>query len=67
MAKRILRKAVEIVAVIAGLVFLFDNRLSDSGLTALLAAIAVLFLCALVWLIFDLGGDAGFWPDKPEQ
>lgn len=54
-AKRMLRGIVSIIAVGAGLVFLFDNRLSDTGLTVLLGSIAVIFVCGSVWLLFDLG------------
>jgi len=62
MARRILRKAIQIVATIAGVVFLFDNRFSSSGLAVLVASIAVLLVCLFLWLIFDLGEDTGFWP-----
>ena len=54
-AKRIFRGIVKIIALAAGLVFLFDNRLSDTGLTVLLGSIAVIFVCVLIWCIFDLG------------
>jgi len=67
MAKRILRAIVKIVATCAGLVFLFDNRISGNAGTVLLASIAVLFVCGLVWLIFDLGEGRGFWPKKPGE
>ena len=66
-AKRILRGVVKAVAMAAGLVFLFDNRLSGNAGTVLLGSIAVLFVCLFIWLIFGLGEgkDGGFWPNKP--
>jgi hypothetical protein len=66
-AKRVLRGVVKVVATAAGVVFLFDNRLSGTAGIVLLASIAVLFVCLFVWLIFDLGEDAGLGPDKPQQ
>jgi hypothetical protein len=63
--KRILRGAVKVVATAAGLVFLFDNKLGGNAGTVLLGSIAVLFICLFVWLIFGLGEDTGFWPNKP--
>jgi dolichyl-phosphate-mannose--protein O-mannosyl transferase len=56
-ARGILRGIVSAVAVAvaAGLVFLFDNKLSDTGLTVLLGSIAVIFVCGLIWWLFDLG------------
>lgn len=65
-AKRILRRVVKVVATVAGVVFLFDNRLSGKAGIVLLCSIAVLFACLFVWLIFDLGEHAGFWPKKPD-
>jgi hypothetical protein len=57
--KRVLRGVVKIVATAAGLVFLFDNRLSGNAGTVLLGSIAVLFVCLFVWLIF--GPRRGYW------
>jgi hypothetical protein len=66
MGKRVLRAVVKTVAVSAGIVFLFDNKLSGTAGTVLLVSIAVLFACLFLWLIFDLGDeDAGYWPNKP--
>lgn len=52
MVKRILRPIVTAVAGLAGVVFLFDNRLSGTAGLILLASIAVLALCGIVWMIF---------------
>jgi len=53
MVKRILRLLVKLVAGLAGVVFLFDNHLSGTaGGLILLASIAVLTLCGIVWMIF---------------
>jgi len=65
-AKRILREVVKVVAVSAGVVFLFDNQLSGTAGLVLLGSGAVLLLCLLIWLIFDLS-DTGFWPDQPDK
>jgi len=65
MGKRILRGVVKVVATAAGLVFLFDNKLSGDAGTVLLGSIAVLFVCLFAWLIFGLGEGTGFWPNKP--
>jgi len=66
MAKRILRKAIEIVLGIAGVIF-FVAPLSNLGLTAMLCSVFVMFACGLVWLIFGLSEETGFWPRKPDQ
>ena len=50
---------------IAGVVFIFDNRLSGTEGLVLLGSIALLFLCGIVWMIFlrdDDDADAGYWP-----
>jgi len=66
-AKRILRVVVKIVAAGAGIVFVFDNRLSSTtGFIVLVGAIAVLLICLFIWLFFDLGENKGFSPDKPQ-
>jgi hypothetical protein len=64
MVERILRPIVKAVAGLAGVVFLFDNH--TAGLI-LLASIAVLTLCGIVWMIFlreDEDGS-GYWPPRP--
>jgi hypothetical protein len=66
-AKKILRSVLKVVATAAGVVFLFDNRFSGNAGVVLLGSIAVLFICLLVWLIFDLGDDSGLGPDEPQQ
>jgi hypothetical protein len=66
MGKRILRAVIKAVALAAGMVFLFDNKLSGTAGDVLLGSIAVLFVCAFLWLAFDLGDDdTRFWPNKP--
>jgi hypothetical protein len=65
MVKRILRPIVKAVAGLAGVVFLFDNHLSGTAGIILLASIAVLALCGIVWMIFlrdDDDGDSGTGP-----
>ena len=57
MAKRILRVVIKLVAGAAGLVFLFDNKLSGNAGIVLLSSIGVLLVCMIVWLIFGLGED----------
>ena len=50
--KGILRPIVKGVAGIAGAVFLFDNHPSGTAGLILLASIAVLAFCGVVWMIF---------------
>jgi dolichyl-phosphate-mannose--protein O-mannosyl transferase len=61
--KRTLRPVVKAVAALAGVVFLCDNHLSGTSGLILLASIAVLALCGIVWMIFlrddDQGGFTG--------
>jgi len=67
MVKRILRPIVKLVAGFAGVVFLFDNPLSGTAGLILLASIAALTLCGIVWMIFlrkDEDGS-GYWPPGP--
>ena len=54
-AKRILKGIVKVIATVAGIVFIFDNRLSGTAGLVLLGSVIVLFLCVLVWLIIDEG------------
>ena len=67
--KRILRPIVKAVAGLAGVVFLFDNHLSGTAGLILLASIAVLTLCGIVWMIFlreDEDEDGSeYWPPRP--
>jgi hypothetical protein len=65
--KRILPGVVKLVAAAAGVVFLFDNRLSGAAGIVLLGSIAVLFVCLFVWLFFDLGDDAESGSNEPQQ
>lgn len=64
MLKRVLRPVVKVVAGLAGLVFLFDNHIGGTSGLLLLASIAVLAICGIIWMIF-LGEDddrPGYWP-----
>jgi hypothetical protein len=67
MVKRILRPIVKAVAGIAGVVFLFDNHPSGTAGLILLASIAVLALCGIVWMIFlrEHEDGTGYWPSDP--
>ena len=67
MAKRILRRIVKVVAVVAGVVFLFDNSLSGRAFLVLLASIATLGACLIVWLIFDLDEKSESKADEPQE
>jgi hypothetical protein len=65
--KRILRGVVKAIAVAAAAVFVLDNRLSSTiGIVLFVGSIAVLLVCLFVWLVFDLGENSRFWPDKPK-
>jgi hypothetical protein len=65
--KKILRGLIKTIAVCAGLVFLFDNKITGNAGTVLLASIAVLFSCGLLWLVFGLSDDSGYWPKNPDK
>ena len=67
MAKRILRVAIKVVTIAAGIVFILDNRLSGTAGTVLLGSIAVLGVCLFIWLIFGFGEDTGAGTGKPQQ
>jgi hypothetical protein len=67
MAKRILRRIVKVVAVVAGVVFLFDNSLSGRAFLVLLASIATLGVCLIVWLIFGLDEKTESQANKPQS
>jgi len=41
-----------------------DKKNSGAGI---MGSVAVLFVCFLLWQIFDLGADDGFRPDKPKD
>jgi hypothetical protein len=58
---------IKTIAVCAGLVFLFDNKITGDAGTVLLASIAVPFACGLIWLVFRLSEDSGYWPKKPDE
>src|SRR5437660_1940496 len=64
--KQILRGVVKTIAVVAGVVFVFDNRVSGVAGIVLLASVAVLILCLFVWRFFDLGDDDWFSPRKTD-
>lgn len=44
-----------------------DNHVSGTAGLVLLASIAVLTLCGIVWMIFlrEDDEDAGYWPPDP--
>ncbi len=67
MRKRILRPIVKAVAGLAGVVFLFDNHISGTSGLILVASIAVLTLCGIIWMIFLREDDdgSGYWPSDP--
>lgn len=59
--KRIVKRIVKTVAIIAGLVFLFDNRVTGIAGTILLLSIAVLFASGIAWVILE-----HYWPEDEE-
>jgi len=66
MAKRSIRSAIEVVAVIAGAVFLIVNPRDLISFFILIGSIAVLFVCLLLWELLFSNEHTG-QPDKPEQ
>jgi dolichyl-phosphate-mannose--protein O-mannosyl transferase len=71
MVKRILRGVVKTVALLAGLVFFFDNKITGTAGIVLLGSIVVFFLCIFVWAIFlrddEDDRDSGYWPRPPQS
>jgi hypothetical protein len=71
MMKRILRDVGKTVALLAALVFFFDNRVTGSAGTVLLGSIVVCFLCLFVWAIFlrddEDDGNSDYWPGPPQS
>jgi uncharacterized membrane protein HdeD (DUF308 family) len=67
MAKRIVRSAIKVVAVIAGLVCMFVPASEFNQLLLFIGSLVVLLLCLLLWLLLFGNEDTGWWPDKPEQ
>lgn len=65
MAKRILRGIIKGVTVFAALVFVFDRK--DSGTAGIMGAVAVLFLCFVLWQILDLGAGDEIKADEPKE
>lgn len=60
MAKRILRRALQLLAFIVLCVFMLAR-----SLTMIVAAVAVLLLLLLVWRRYFNDGPSGYWPGKP--
>jgi hypothetical protein len=56
-----------VAASLAALVLFFDNRASEVDGLVMLGSFAVLVVCVLVWLNFDLGGGDWFSPKKHDQ
>jgi hypothetical protein len=67
MIKRVFRGVIKVIAIAAGIVFIFDNQLSGVAGTVLLGSIAVLGVCLLFWLIFDLDENAAAKTNKLQQ
>jgi hypothetical protein len=71
MVKRILRGVVKTVALVAALVFFFDNRVTGTAGDVLLGSIIVFFLCLFVLVIFFRDDEddrtSGYWPGPPQS
>ena len=57
MVKKALRNMVKFIALIALIVFVFDNRLSGKSGLVLLGSIGMLGICLIAWLLLSLGED----------
>ena len=66
MAKRSIRSAIEVVAVIAVAIFLLVNPRDSISFFILIGSIAVLFVCLLLWELLFSNEHTG-QPAKPEQ
>jgi len=67
--RRILRKAVKVIAIIAAVVFFFANPLSkhDREVIAFFISLPVFILCALLLYLLNGNRDGGYWPKPPNQ
>jgi hypothetical protein len=57
MVKKALRNLVKFIALIALIVFVFDNRLSGKSGLVLLGSIGILGICLVALLLLSLGED----------
>ena len=57
MVEKVLRNMVKFIALIALIVFVFDNRLSRKSGLVLLGSIGMLGICLIAWLLLSLGED----------
>lgn len=62
--KRIPRGMIKVIAAIATLLFIFDNRASGIAGVVLVASATIFVLCFLAWRVFNLGDDDWFGPRK---
>ncbi len=67
MAKRIVRDAIKIVSMVAGLVFLIVIPSGFDQLLLLVGSIVVLLVCFLVWMLMFGDEHTGWWPDEPRR
>ena len=63
--KTVVRKAVKVIALAAGLSLVYDPVGGDFGFVVFVGSIVVLLACLLLWLLF-FGQDetSGYWPDN---
>jgi hypothetical protein len=62
-----LRRLIKVIAAVAGLVLVFDNRTANAAGLVVLGCLGVLVVCLLAWWRLDLGDDDWFSPKKPDH
>ncbi len=66
MAKRIIRNVIEVVVVIAVVIFLLVNPRDSISFFILIGSMVMLFVCFLLWEHL-FGNEHTGQPDKPER
>lgn len=63
MARRVVRKTVQIVAISAGVVLALTPGSRALGMTLFVSSIIVLLVCLFLWLLLFGDEHSGYWPD----
>ena len=67
MARRLVRKIIQIVATGAGIVLILTPVSRALGMVLLVSSIVVLLVCLFLWLLLFGNENTGYWPDDPSR